>query len=74
MVCAGEREIAAILVLGQSDEPLTTCGACRQRILEFATRHTLIHCASAAGPSAARTMEGLLPHAFGPDRLSKGAP
>jgi cytidine deaminase len=63
-----------ILVLGQGDEPLTPCGACRQRILEFATPQTLIHCASAAGPGVARTMEELLPHAFGPDRLSKGAP
>ena len=26
------------------------------------------------GLGAARTMEELLPHAFGPDRLSKGAP
>ena len=74
MVCAGEREIAEILVLGEGDEPLTPCGACRQRILEFATPHTLIHCASAAGPGVARTMEELLPHAFGPGRLSKGAP
>ena len=52
MVYAGEREIADILVLGQGDEPLTPCGACRQRILEFATPQTLIHCASAAGPGA----------------------
>ncbi len=74
MVCAGEREIAQILVLGQSEAPLTPCGACRQRILEFATPHTLIYCSGASGPGQARTMEELLPHAFGPDRLTKGAP
>ena len=73
MVCAGEREIAALLVLGQGDEPLTPCGACRQRILEFATPDTLIYCASATSPGVARTMDELLPHAFGPGRLAKGA-
>ena len=73
MVCAGETRIAQILVLGEGEEPLTPCGACRQRILEFADNDTLIYCASASGPGVARTMDELLPHAFGPGRLAKGA-
>ena len=73
MVCAGEREIAALLVVGDGDEPLTPCGACRQRILEFATPDTLIYCSGASGPGVARTMDELLPLAFGPARLAKGA-
>ena len=72
MVTAGERRIAEILVLGEGAEPLTPCGACRQRILEFATPQTRIHCASAAGAALTRSMDELLPHAFGPDRLAEG--
>ncbi len=74
MVCAGERRIAQLLVLGEGTDPLTPCGACRQRILEFAGPDTLIYCGSASGPGVARTMDELLPHAFGPERLAQGAP
>ena len=74
MVTAGERRIAEILVLGEGAEPLTPCGACRQRILEFATSLTRIHCASEAGAALTRSMDELLPHAFGPDRLTEGRP
>ena len=74
MVTAGERRIAEILVLGEGAEPLTPCGACRQRILEFATPRTRIHCASEAGAALTRSMDELLPHAFGPDRLAEGRP
>ena len=72
MVSAGARQISTLVVLGDAPTPVTPCGACRQRILEFATPATLVWCASTSGPGVARTMEELLPHAFGPDRLSRG--
>ena len=36
MVAAGERHVAEILILGDGADLVTPCGACRQRILEFA--------------------------------------
>ena len=36
MVAAGERRIAAVLVFGAGEALTTPCGACRQRIREFA--------------------------------------
>ena len=36
MVAAGETEIREILVIGESEEFLPPCGACRQVIAEFA--------------------------------------
>src|SRR5512136_96920 len=36
MVAAGETEIQEILVIGDSEEFLPPCGACRQVIAEFA--------------------------------------
>ena len=71
MVGAGERKIAAILVIGDGDALVTPCGGCRQRIREFAEPATPIHIAGPAGPRAAFTLNELLPHSFGPDHLIK---
>lgn len=66
MVRAGEREIAEILILGGGDELSTPCGACRQRIREFAAAGAKIHVAGPEGVRATFTLGDLLPHAFGP--------
>ena len=79
MVVAGERQIAEVLVIGPGTDPLTPCGACRQRLHEFGTPQTRIHAAADNGATQAMTLAQLLPHAFGPDRLApqpgaKGTP
>ena len=69
MVGAGETAIAAILVVGDGDGLVTPCGACRQRIREFAGPATPIHVAGPAGVRASFTLEALLPESFGPGHL-----
>ena len=69
MVAAGEREIAAIMVVGDGDALVTPCGGCRQRIREFAPLDAPVHIAGPAGPRASFTLGDLLPHSFGPDHL-----
>ncbi len=69
MVTAGERRIAAILVIGDGDALVTPCGGCRQRIREFAEPQTPIHIAGPAGPRTTFTLDDLLPQSFGPDHL-----
>jgi cytidine deaminase len=66
MVCAGEREIADILVLGQGDEPLTPCGACRQVLHEFGPGIIMIM-GNTNGAVRQMPIAELLPHAFGQD-------
>lgn len=70
MVAAGGRAIAEILVLGEGPEPCTPCGACRQRIREFARGATPVHAAGPDGLRQSFTLAELLPHAFGPDHLA----
>ncbi|MDB5649274.1 MAG: cytidine deaminase, partial [Hyphomicrobiales bacterium] len=70
MIASGETRIAAIAVLGSGDAPVTPCGACRQRIREFATPATLVHAGSVSGARLSVTLDALLPHAFGPDLLA----
>jgi cytidine deaminase len=69
MVAAGETDIAEILVLGPGEALVTPCGACRQRIREFARSETPVHIAGSEGIRAHFTLGELLPQSFGPDNL-----
>lgn len=70
MILAGDSRIIDIVVSGCGDAPVTPCGACRQRIHEFASDATRIHCGNARVVLASYGMRELLPHAFGPDDLA----
>jgi cytidine deaminase len=71
MVAGGETRIAAILVLGEGEALVTPCGACRQRIREFAGPDTPIHVADPVqGIRQTFRLEALLPFSFGPDNLA----
>lgn len=69
MVAAGGRRIAALLVLGPGPGLVTPCGACRQRIREFAGPAIRVHVADPVAIRAAFTVGALLPDSFGPDTL-----
>jgi cytidine deaminase len=71
MVAAGEREIAAILVVADSPEPCSPCGGCRQRLVEFAGPATPVHLCGLDGLRRTVTLGELLPHSFGPKHLDK---
>lgn len=64
MVCGGDTDIAEILVYAESKTLISPCGACRQRIAEFATKKTLIHLADVTGIRKTLTINELLPHSF----------
>jgi cytidine deaminase len=72
MAAAGERRISAILVVAGGGELVTPCGACRQRIREFAHDASPVHLADPAGIRRTVTLGELLPLAFGPDNLAPG--
>jgi cytidine deaminase len=64
MVAAGSRVIVEALVVGAGPRPLTPCGACRQRLREFAGPLTPIHSADPSGIKTTFTLGALLPEAF----------
>ena len=72
MIAGGGRRIRAILVLADSPDPVTPCGACRQRIREFGAPDTPILAAGPGGRRARYTLEALLPASFGPEHLAHG--
>ncbi|MBA4222160.1 MAG: cytidine deaminase [Methylobacterium sp.] len=69
MIAGGARTIRAIVVIGDGAELVTPCGACRQRIREFAAAETPIAIAGPEGIRARFSLAGLLPASFGPANL-----
>lgn len=74
MVASGERRLAAILVLGGGGGLCTPCGACRQRIREFAGPDAEIIVAGPEGVRRRFTLRELLPESFGPETLAGERP
>lgn len=74
MVAAGERRIAEILIIGDGDALVTPCGACRQRLREFACEDTKVHVAGLNGVRATFSLGTLLPLAFGPSLMKSCDP
>ncbi len=78
MVSAGARRIVAIAVVGGVDaadshaiaggvgevSACTPCGGCRQRILEFADKDTVVICAEDDGTTRTFAIDELLPQSF----------
>lgn len=69
MIQAGDREITDILVTSSGELPCPPCGACRQRIREFAQPNTLIHICSPKGLYKTLTIQELLPESFAIEHL-----
>jgi cytidine deaminase len=71
MIAGGAGAIRAIVVFGEGDVLVTPCGACRQRIREFADPGTPVAIAGPEGIRARFTLEELLPASFGPANLPR---
>ena len=70
-VTDGARRIVAVAVAGDTPEPLTPCGICRQTLVEFAGPETPVWCGNSEGEYVAHTLGELLPCAFTPDALDE---
>lgn len=64
MINGGGQKIKCMLVLADSKELITPCGACLQRIKEFSTEDTAIYLSNKEGIKKILSIKDLLPHAF----------
>ena len=69
MVSQGFTTIKEILVIGSGNLLCSPCGACRQRIREFASLKTPIHMCNINGHLKTSSLGELLPDSFGPENL-----
>ena len=64
MAAAGERVIVELAVIADSDDPVTPCGGCRQKIAEFAGPDVVVTMSGKSGAELRMTVAELLPGAF----------
>ena len=69
LVSQGYKSIKEVLVVGSGKLLCSPCGACRQRIREFASLKTPVHICNIYGHLKTSTLGELLPDSFGPQNL-----
>lgn len=67
MVAAGGGRIVELCVVADGERLISPCGGCRQRIAEFGSPETLVHCADLDGIRKSWFLGDLLPAAFAMD-------
>ena len=68
-VTGGMKKIKLLVVTGNTSEPISPCGACRQVIREFSDKDTVIILANKDGKYESTSLEKLLPYSFGSEDL-----
>lgn len=70
MITQGIQRYTAAVVVNATDKVCAPCGACRQRLREFANGDVTIYLATEKnGIEKSYTIDELLPDSFGPDNL-----
>lgn len=59
-----KADIQALAIVGQTKEPISPCGACRQVLNELLSKTTPIYLANLQGDVKTTTIEELLPYSF----------
>lgn len=70
-VSEGEREIVELLVVANTKEPVSPCGACRQVMAEFMSLDSVVYLANHDGKITTMTVKELLPGAFQAEDLKR---
>lgn len=70
MVAAGHVRFEEVAVIADSPNPVTPCGGCRQKLIEFAAPGARIVMATTDGATEEKSVADLLPGAFGPDHMA----
>lgn len=68
-VSEGEREFEKIVIVANTDEPVSPCGACRQVMAEFGNFEVIL--TNTKGELIKTTVKKLLPYSFKKDDLDK---
>ncbi len=65
MICGGSKKWLEALIISSGKDFCSPCGACRQRLFEFAESTSIYHLCTLSGDYRILTMEELFPYPFG---------
>ena len=63
-VSAGNLAFEHLVIVGNTDEPISPCGACRQVMVEFCQPEMSVTLVSGSGSTKETTVAELLPYSF----------
>lgn len=63
-VSEGEKSFRALAVVGDTTEPISPCGACRQVMVEWCSPELPVYLCNREGKTLETTVSQLLPYAF----------
>ncbi len=69
MIAGGAKKIRDILIIADGPKLCTPCGACRQKMYEFADHNTKVHVSGLEGYRKTFNFSDLLPAPFGLENL-----
>ena len=72
-VSEGKKEFSALAVVGDTDGPISPCGACRQVLAEFCDGNMPVYLTNLKGNVLETTVSELLPGAFTTEDLDYAA-
>ncbi len=71
MVSHGSKRIKKVVVVADSEDIVTPCGACRQQLRELCDGNVEVHMFNNKGDHDVMTMDELLVKSFGPEFLKE---
>ena len=71
MIASGDRTLTEVYVVADSPTPVTPCGGCRQKLVEFGGRDVVVTMGNLAGDELRMTLAELLPGAFNPAHMER---
>lgn len=69
-IAQGVTNFKALAVIGDTDEPISPCGACRQVLVEFCAGNMPVYLSNLQGDVMETTVAQLLPGAFSKEDLA----
>ena len=72
MVAAGYTEVTEVIVVTDTEVPVTPCGGCRQKLAEFCKPGVPITLANLEGPLKTMTLSELIPGVFDREQMGTG--
>lgn len=71
MVAAGETKLTEVVVIADSPAPVSPCGGCRQKLIEFAASDAKITMATTDGKTHEMQVSDLLPGGFDATQMDR---
>ncbi|CUJ09901.1 cytidine deaminase [Cognatishimia activa] len=69
MVAAGQTKLTEVYVVADAPVPVSPCGGCRQKLIEFGSGEVVITMATLDGTEKKMTLAELMPGAFTEEHL-----